>query len=95
MSTTSAERTTDTDADVSAEALGEYYAGAKMLADNWLQLLSLVGVGPHAASIAASHVISVSIAHLNRANPDAARDLVDELASGLLKYSETLGKPNA
>ena len=77
------------------QALQDYYTHARLLADNWLHLLSIVGVGPHAAAIAASHVISEAIVHLNRTDPEAARDLIDELAAGLLKYSETLGKQNA
>ena len=77
------------------EAVLRYYATARALAENWIQLLSITGVGPHAASIAASHVISMALASLANDDADAARNLVDELAAGLLKFSETLNEAAA
>lgn len=78
-----------------AAAIGRYYQTARAMAENHVQMLALFGVGPHAAAISASHVISIALSGMAEDDPDAARALVDELAAGLLKFSETLGRAEA
>lgn len=63
-----------------AEALGYYISGT----------LSCLGASAQTTAIAASHVISFALRDLAARDVDAARTITDELARGIVAFSESL-----
>ena len=63
-----------------AEALGYYISGT----------LSCLGASAQTTAIAASHVISFALRDLASKDPNTARAITDELARGIVAFSESL-----
>ncbi len=77
------------------DEVARYYATTRALGETWVNHMAAAGIGPHALAIAAGHAALVAVSALHAADAEAGRALLDELASGILKFSESMPQETA